>query len=227
MNLYKYRGFAVDKSDHSYESMRLLQLSSLRDNIDLIHIDSLVEDCPKTHVPCGSVEWCLRSLGKKVEPNYYPDWCADFLYRKIWKSNRIPVGSHVFIKPFANYKTFTGIIATGTESLKMDKWADAADTPVWCSDVVSFVNEWRYYITNGTVVDTGWYAGDDTNTPNAPDMPIKIPSSWSGTIDMGTLSTGELAVVECHHPFACGMYSKNDEAYFQWLIDGWRYMNEL
>jgi len=48
-------------------------------------------------------------------------------------------------------------------------------------------------------------------------------------VDFGSLLSGELALVEANHPFACGWYGprEQDHLYFGWLASGWKYMKEL
>jgi len=176
--------------------------------------------CPEDYVPCGTVEWCIASLNHNVTPDYYPDWCSNYLYRQVWESDTWITGKKLFVKPADRYKRFTGFITSGKNS-------DKKEGPFIWSDVVDFVNEWRYYISAGNVLCSGWYWGDEVLTPDPPELPIIIPSTYYGALDFGMLSTGELALVESQHPFACGWYGRDDEAYIQWLIDGWSYMLQL
>jgi len=150
-------------------------------------------------------------------PRLLPDFLLPYLYRKIWKAEKWPLGRRVFIKPADKYKRFTGFITNGGYRKKKKP-------PYWCSDVVSFQNEWRYYVTNGKVVASGWYWGDEQNTPDAPTLDIGFPDDYCGAVDLGTLETGELALVEANHPFACGWYGTDHKAYALWLADGWKYM---
>ena len=171
-------------------------------------------------MPSGSVEWCLKSLGKNIIPNYYPEWLSNHLYRKVWKEDKWPLGKKVFIKPADKYKRFTGFETTGTYKKKKKP-------PYWCSEIVEFVNEWRYYISGGKVLTGEWYWGDEINTPDAPELSINIPEAFYGTLDFGITKTGNFSLVEAHHPFACGWYGKQHEIYLQWLIDGWNHLQQI
>ena len=219
INLKGHTGFALMKGDRSIEASKLELYCSLT-NIPIIHVDKKTA-CPDEYVPCGSVEWCLLCLGKEVIPNYYPEWLNEFLYRKVWQADKWPLGKKCFIKPSDKYKRFTGFVTTGTYKKKKKP-------PFWCSDIVSFVNEWRYYIADSKILCGEWYWGDEINTPEAPQLNIepRISTNYCGALDFGILKDGRLALIEAQHPFACGWYGKNIELYAQWVISGWKYMKE-
>jgi hypothetical protein len=217
IDLKNYKGFAITETQ-SVESLALIQYCILKD-IKYIIVNKK-EKCPQDYVPSGSVEWCLYSLDKEIKPNYYPVWLKNYLCRKIWYTDKWPLGQKVFIKPSDRYKRFTGFITFGNYSKKKKP-------PFVCSEVISFKNEWRYYITQGEVIAKEWYFGDDINMPKAPELNINIPIDFYGTIDFGITDKNQFVLVEAHHPFACGWYGKQHELYFQWLIDGWKYMQDL
>ncbi len=175
------------------------------------------DEVPFLYTPCGSVEWVLAVLKAQVVPDYYPDFLQPYLHREVWKAEEWPLGKKVFIKPADKYKRFTGFITNGGYRKKKNP-------PYWCSDIVSFQNEWRYYISNGKILASGWYWGDENKMPDPPSLDIDFPSDYCGAVDFGTLENGELALVEANHPFACGWYGKNHKAYVQWIIDGWEYV---
>lgn len=246
IDLKGYKGFKILKSDHSLEANRLHAFCYMND-IPLLKVDKpfvtgrpgaygssgteelhkailMKEDVEKDYIPCGSVEWCEQLLGQHIKPEYYPIWLNHFLHRKVWVSEEWVLGRKLFVKPSDKYKRFTGFVTTGTYKKKKKP-------PFWYSEIVTFENEWRYYITEGKVVTSGWYWGDEINTPFPPNLweyNLNIPKNFNGAIDFGEIK-GELALVEVQHPFACGWYGPQeyDKTYFQWLIDGWIYMKEL
>lgn len=169
--------------------------------------------------PCGTVEWCLKVLGKNVEPDYYPSFLSNYLNRKVWRTSEWPVGKCIFIKPSDRYKRFTGFVTNGGYKKKQKG-------PYWCSDVVHFKNEWRYYISNGVVLTSGWYSGDEIKEPFPPELEIDLPKDYCGALDFGTTTElpGVLTLVEANHPFACGWYGRNNKAYVKWLVDGWKFV---
>lgn len=179
-------------------------------------------EIPDNYIPIGSVEWVEGYLGKFIKPDYFPNFLNQFLYRKIWISNSSDHKLYgKFIKPADRYKLFDGFIFTGDQENKFSG-------EYWVSDVVNFVNEFRYYVTRGKIIFSSWYKGDNDEL-KPPELDFKIPNTWSGTIDMGYLDTGEFALVECHHPYACGWYGNynNGKIFIDWLVNGWEYINEL
>ena len=182
-------------------------------------IYSRFKDVPKDSIPVGTVEWCEYFLNKEVTiPDYYPDFLKNQLHRNVWRADKWPLGDKVFIKPSDRHKRFTGFVTSGTYRKKKKG-------PYWCSDIVKFTNEWRYYVADGKILTGEWYWGDEVNTPNAPKLCINIPNNWCGVIDFGTLDTGELALIEAQPPYACGWYGKDHKLYVDFLIKGWKYLN--
>ena len=252
IDLKGYKGFKILKSDHSLEANRLHAFCYMND-IPLLKVDKpfvtgrpgaygssgteelhkailMKEDVEKDYIPCGSVEWCEKLLGQHIKPEYYPIWLNHFLHRKVWVSEEWILGRKLFVKPSDRYKRFTGFVTTGTYKKKKKP-------PFWYSEIVTFENEWRCYVTDGIVKACEWYYGDEINTPEISitgdvikTLQLFIPPMYSGALDIGYIkSIGELAVIESQHPFACGWYGKqeDDYKYFQWLIDGWIYMKRL
>jgi len=227
IDLKGYKGFGIHETMSS-ESLKLISYC-LKNNIKY-NIFKRHERCSEDLVPSGSVEWCTKALGKEVVPDYFPDFMKDHIHRKVWKSDKWILGEKLFVKPANRHKRFTGFITTGTYSKKKRP-------PLIYSEIVYFINEWRYYITDGKVIAREWYWGEDENAPKF-DLyisGIKVPKNWSGTLDMGLLRRshlkdinqwGDFALIEAHPPFACGWYGKDIEPYLQWLIDGWCYMKE-
>ena len=215
VDLKYYKGFALTKGESSIEATQLNMLSITKD-IPLITVPKKTP-CPAEYVPCGSVEWCEQTLGYHVKPDYYPEWLNQYLYRNVWKADKWPLGEKVFIKPADRYKRFTGFCTIGTYKRKKKP-------PYWCSEIIKFTNEWRYYVSNGKVLCGEWYWGDEVNTPLAPELNIVIPSEYCGALDFG-ISDGVLTLVEAQHPFACGWYGKDTSLYAQWLVDGWEHVN--
>lgn len=175
-------------------------------------------DVPDGFIPVGNVDFCESFIQKdKTLPNYFPHFVKDYLFRDIWTSDKWVLKKNVFVKPADKHKRFNGFITIGGYRKKKKG-------PLICSSVVKFINEWRYYISNGKVLTGEWYSGDEENTPDAPLLDIEIPENFCGTIDMGMLDTGKFAVVECHPPYSCGWYGKDDKLFVKWIIDGWVYL---
>lgn len=216
INLKSYRGFAFVFKDASNEFRKVYAYLAVND-IPITRVRHN-EKVPEGFIPIGSVEWVQSHFSENIKSNHYPDWLKDHLYRNIWESNDWILGRKLFVKPSDKEKRFTGFVTSGTYRKKKKP-------PFYYSDVVTFVNEWRYYISSGKVLEGCWYCGDEVNTPDAPDLNIHIPEDFFGTLDFGHLTTGEFALVEAHNPYACGYYGKNAEKFLQWTIDGWEYLN--
>jgi len=219
LNLYKYDGFVLTKGDTSPEAVSL-SIFCLLNSIPLIYIPQN-QIIPHNYIPCGGVEWCEQTLGKHITPDYYPEWASEYLYRKVWLEDKWILEKKLFVKPADRYKRFNGFITTGTYKQKKK------GKLIW-SEIIHFDNEWRYYISHGIVLTSGWYSGDDVNTPNAPELNINIPKEYCGALDFGMTNHG-LTLIESQHPFACGWYGpkEQDYLYFQWLIEGWIYMKKI
>ena len=213
INLRHYEGFAVAAADTSLEATRLRTWCLTQD----VHVPIYNAYAPEL-VPYGSVEWCETALGHHVQPDYYPLWLWPQLHRKVWRSQTWELGCRLFVKPADAYKRFDGFVTTGTYKKKKKG-------PYWWSEVVGFIDEWRYYVSAGVVAAAAWYQGENEDAP-APALEIELPQWYNGALDFGRLKDGDLALVEAQHPFACGWYGDGIEPYLQWIIDGWKYMTD-
>jgi len=175
-------------------------------------------------VPVGDVPYCETvMIGQGIavpKPDFYPVWLARWMKRDRYY---VPEGTPIsvsfrpwFIKPAGAYKTEPARILPAYHPFPQGHYV--------ASEVVKFTQEWRYYVADGQVVTTGWYDGDNEDEP-APDLPIEWPSDFCGAVDFGRLDTGEIALVESHHPYACGWYGDDEELFLLWLITGWEYLN--
>jgi len=172
------------------------------------------------------VEFCERVLGddamglKDFYPTFLKAWrrrelalCRPSLF-----GERSVVGAPLFFKDGKSWKSDeqpTRILAVREKIPN-----------VWCylSDVVKFVDEWRYYVADGCVVDAGWYQGENEDAV-APELGIEWPEGFSGAVDFGRLDTGEIALVEAHAPFACGWYGDDHENFALWQAVAWENMD--
>jgi hypothetical protein len=216
MDLLKYNGFAIQKEIRGDKEGISVSMSCCLHKIPIKIIKN--KEIPNGYIPIGTVEWIEDILNRKITPDYYPDFLKEHLNRKVWKQDKWPLGKKVFINPSDRYKRFTGLITTGGYHKKKRG-------PYWCSDVVFFENEWRYYISNGKILTGEWYCGDEINTPAAPTLNIDFPNDFCGAVDFGIVN-GKITLVESNHPYSCGWYGKNNDIYTQWLVYGWEYMQE-
>lgn len=199
-------------------------------------------ESPMDCIPIGSVEWCEKVYGSRFVPDYYPRFLRDYLYRNVWKSDYKVVreeNREVFIKPYRKYKKWTGFVYTTENGDK----GISDDEQLWCSEIVHFINEWRYYIIKGEVFASAWYDGDisDTDVINGlskapPELPLDLLTklkkmNYYGVIDMGEIMVENkltLALVEACHPYAIGWYLGSDSylKYAQFIIESDLYLRE-
>lgn len=212
------KGFAIENKNHGQEEIAIINRCVL-ENIPYKFCNR-PSDRPNDFIPLGTVKWVENFISKeKSIPDYYPDFLKKYLFRNVWKTDKWPMEKGIFIKPADKHKRFNGFVTFGGYRKKKKG-------PFWCSDKVNFVNEWRYYVSNGKILIGEWYSGDEVNTPDAPKLNIEIPNDYCGALDFGILTTGELALVEANSPYACGWYGKNHKLYFEWIVAGWEYLNK-
>ena len=180
------------------------------------------------YVYVGDVPFVEKIIGGR-RPDYYPEWTRQAWHREIGPHIENGTRDKLFIKPADRYKSFTGKVED-VSKLAPDFFNFYYD--VVMSDVVNFVNEWRYYIADGKILTSWWYQGDDMvceTDPHGPsELPFDIPEDFCGAIDMGMLDTGEFALVEVQHPYAIGWYGdhSDSDAYAEFLIKGWKYLQK-
>ena len=167
--------------------------------------------------PIGSVEYCESWLNYLPKPDFAPIWLKDWFHRTIRIQQLKIADTDVFVKSAEKYKEFPAKI--------IKQWELLPDGLLFLSEIVEFTQEWRYYVADGTVLATGWYDGNNEDE-EAPNLNINWTDGWCGAADFGRLSTGEIALVECHHGYACGWYGEDHAAYAMWVIECWEDMKK-
>ena len=177
----------------------------------------------------------LEFLGVKL-----PDICPipeilnEFAGRKVYKStmqearNIVETGGEIFVKPAAeDTKLFNGVV--------FRKFADTistahipAQTNVICSEVVSFISEYRVFVIRGEIVGMKHYKG---NCGVFPDFEIvknavKKYGSWQAGygIDFGVTDSNKTLLVEINDGYSLGCYGLDPLIYAALLEARW---NEL
>jgi ATP-grasp domain, R2K clade family 3 len=188
--------------------------------------------------PVGFIKHALRRLGKSIpEHNPYPECLQKFLHRQVRFENslknvlsEIESGKSLFIKPARGWKRFTGFVCDNPFDYRFKNASKNA--PVWVSEPVVFVSEWRVYIADWCLVGI---CPSPTNEkfaekpdPDVIDDAIDILyenklNMSSFAIDFGVLSTGETSLVEMNDGFACGAYRGiNSANYFEMIANRWK-----
>lgn len=102
----------------------------------------------------GSIPYihtAFKVSGIEIPPvDDYPEYLAKFLHRKIWKSilKNVDMDTPVFVKPRKSRKKFPGLVLNGRNTPHV-----GFSTPVWCSEVVVWRDEFRIFVSNGELVD--------------------------------------------------------------------------
>lgn len=110
----------------------------------------------------GDTLSALKKLGAAPpEPLDYPEPLAEFRGRRIWQTtlDRVEVGA--FVKP-VRHKLFAGRLWVGSIQDRLATEGApgvAADEPVWCSEPVEFVAEFRSFVLEDQLIDVRRYRG--------------------------------------------------------------------
>ena len=218
MNWKEYcKGFAIQKTHCDYEGKCLATVGAYYNiPFKLIYQSNQVID---GWIPSGTVPWVSEVIGEIIKPDYFPKFLSKWVTRNVWYQYKWPLHQKLFIKPADKHKRFTGFITSGT-------FRGKKKGPFICSDIVSFKNEWRYYIAYGKLIGAHWYWGEEDEPINAPKLDIQWPENWCGTADFGEMKNGDIELIECHPPFSCGWYGQKHEEYAEFLTLGWRWIKE-
>ena len=93
-----YNGFILQRDQkNSKESLAIVYTASYH-KIP-IKVISNYKEYVNNWIPLGSIEFISQILGRNIPPNHYPEFLKDYFNRRIWKSDKWPLGEKVFIKP--------------------------------------------------------------------------------------------------------------------------------
>lgn len=155
----------------------------------------------------------LKMMGLDVPVYDYPIELNEFYGRKIYAGIlgeivNIPDNWGKFIKPKAGSKVFTGRVVNGTNNLI--GIGLPFDYPIWISEVVEFIAEWRCFVLDGQVLDVRPYTGD-YHVHLDPSVIDEAISCWKDApvaygLDIGVTRDGRTLVVEVNDGYALGNY---------------------
>jgi hypothetical protein len=196
-------------------------------------------------MPVGTVEFvreAMRVAGVTEPENLsYPPVLTNYLCRDVRESTAGKVLGHWFVKPKAT-KAFTGFVFD-TMSSRDDVHPDSrgdyddfmalpADAPVFISEPVEFVCEWRYYVSGGRILGAARYdpeGADDAPVPDASVVgaaALELASTLrhSVAMDFGVLAGGETALIEVNDAWAVGLYDQalEPKAFVAFLWERWQ-----
>lgn len=184
-------------------------------------------------VVVGGVIMVWHALNERgIVPKYldYPEELVDFLGRRIWKIRLKDVhkeGRPVFIKPVEE-KIAPGIVIKSKKDLEEYRLLDP-ETEIYCSEVVSFVSEWRCFLLYGQVIGIQFYYGDrevkcDHDVINAAvndyaDMPAGF------AMDFGVTDDGRTILIEVNDGYSLGAYGLESTLYARLITARWAELN--
>ena len=183
-------------------------------------------------LPVGSVAYVLGGLRERrvAEPPVlnYPQALWRHLHRDVWPSILgKEIGGATWVKAAGHDKPFTPGLASCAELLAFDP-----QTPVFASEPVQWLCEWRCYVVGGRLLWWERYdpdGEDDAPEPSPPaveDMIAAYQASGEApagyALDVGVLSDGRTALVEVNDGYAIGFYGKvtpaRADAYLRLLV---------
>ncbi len=187
---------------------------------------------------CGDMDvmhGAMKQLGiEPPAPNDFPASLQPWLHRKVWRASirsleqALEQGREVFAKPAGRRKRFTGRVFTSPG----DRYylaGTSAQEPLWCSDIVRWLSEFRVYVVAGEVVSIHSYDGDASVGLDESSLREAIaaftasgeaPAAYG--IDFGVLDSGETALVEANDGYSLGAYGIDAEPYTRLLFTRWQ-----
>jgi hypothetical protein len=193
-------------------------------------IDTLEDLGPEVAIT-GFVGDTLNALTKlgipHPQPMDYPDELQEWLGRKVWKTTLGAVrGSTtpIFIKPF-HEKKFTGFIYRGPNREAVRTATLEDEEPIWCSEIITFVTEFRAYIKDDDILGVHYYKGDWGIAPNRARIEAAVRAYKSSpracSMDFGVTDKGETCLVEVNDSYALGNYGLPAPLYAQMIEARW------
>lgn len=177
----------------------------------------------------GDVQRGLEQISKVIPPNIdYPEELQDFLGRKIWDSTLAEVRastSPLFVKPL-EHKAFTGFVWQADRASRMRIVTHSDECPVWVSEPVEFVAEYRAMSLYRQIVGCRLYKGDWSKVPDKDiveagqkAMGRKAPNAFC--LDWGVTADGRTLLVEMNDGYSFGHYGLSPVSYARMLSARW------
>jgi hypothetical protein len=163
--------------------------------------------------------------------DYVPREVMPFAARRIWTSTLgearevVARGDMLFVKPSEGTpRRFKGQVLRTFRDLIRTASCDAS-MPVWCSELVDFVSEYRVYVCEREIVGIKHYSGDfrifvDPKTIDAALLAYTTQPSGFG-IDFGVTRDGRTLIVEQNDGFSLGSYGLHPVTYAKLLETRW------
>lgn len=194
-------------------------------------IDDLPDGEPEDLVVAGigTVRSALARFGVEAPEICYPEELHPFLGRRVWKSTVGDVfaslmtgGAPVFVKS-TEAKELTGLVArnvAGLAGLGGDE-----GMPVWVSEPVRFLTEWRCFVRHGQILDVRPYRGSwkEHFDPSVVEETVATYSSAPAgyAADFGVTEDGRTLLVEVNDGYSLGAYGLSPIPYARLLSARW------
>lgn len=195
-------------------------------------------DVQENHIFLGSIQFihkALKLLNYDVpEPFDYPQSLEEFFGRKIYGSTISEISNNsnqwnVFIKPRGLLKQFTGRVIKSTADL-IGTSNYEFDTPIWVSEPVNFIAEWRVFVRYNEVIGVRPYKGDwrctyDFKVIESAVKKFKDPPN-AYALDFGLTKDGRLLIVEVNEGYSIGSYGLFYVDYAKVIATRWCQLTE-
>jgi hypothetical protein len=185
-------------------------------------------------MPC--IYGAMKQLGIPIPvANTYPKSLASFMHRRVWESTvgelvhklREGRSSNIFAKPAGRQKVFTGqIFATPSDLYWLHNISHRQ--PIYCSEPVDWLSEYRVYVCRDRILSVDPYQGAAGIRPDIAVVEAAIKAladageAYAGyAIDFGVLKSGETALVEMNDGFAVGAYAIGSKDYTEMIVARW------
>jgi hypothetical protein len=184
---------------------------------------------------CGDMDamhGAMKMLG--IEPPVVDDFplaLEPFFHRRVWRSSmaqlesRLESGEEVFAKPAGRRKLFTGRVFASPGDLYHLSGVSRQE-PLWCSEVVNWLAEYRVYVVQHQPLVVAHYARDDRQSLDMQTVNTAL-EAYSATapaaygIDFGVLDSGQTALVEANDGYALGAYQIDAAPYAKLMFTRW------
>jgi len=179
----------------------------------------------------GSIQVVISALKQmKISipvPDDYPECLLPFLRRRVWETSLDIVREKVyggdfkplFVKPKRRLKHFTGKVIASYDDLS-ELSGISRQTRLVCSEVVSWLSEYRVFVIGGRTRGIRHYSGDhhvalnESVVASAVDTLQNSGDAHAGyAIDLGVLDDGATALIELNDGFALGSYGLERSIY--------------
>lgn len=186
-----------------------------RNNIVVAHIEDTIKYFNKLGIPTPIALNIPDSLKKYAGREIGATTMGEFK-----KMNKFPI----FVKPNRTAKEFRGQVLEKREYL-LDYANIEDDMPVFYSEFVDFISEYRCYVIDGELKGIYHYLGGIRVFPDVRVIDSAISdykNSPAGyTIDFGITSDGRTLLIECNDGWSIGNYGLDDKTYSRLLSKRW------